>query len=77
MYQVFDLIGRILISAIFIYEAIDSLLFAEKTKMTMAEYGIHWKPDLLLTIAVIFLLIGLAITFVLAAGDFYSLFLLE
>ncbi len=58
MYHVFDLIGRILISAIFIYEAIDSILFAEKTKLTMAEYGIHWKPDLLLTLAIIFLLIG-------------------
>lgn len=58
MYHIFDLIGRILISAIFIFEGIDSILFAEKTKMTMAEYGITWKPDLLLYTSIVALMIG-------------------
>lgn len=58
MYHVFDLIGRILISAIFIFEGIDSILFAEKTKLTMAEYGITWKPDLLLYTSIVALMIG-------------------
>ena len=58
MNQVFDLIGRILISLIFFYEGIDSMLFAEKTKMTMAEYGIFWKPDLLLYGSIAFIMIG-------------------
>jgi putative oxidoreductase len=58
MNNVFDLIGRVLISAIFIYEAIDSILFADKTKATMAEYGITWKPDLLLYLSIIALVIG-------------------
>ena len=53
-----DLIGRILISAIFFFEAIDSILFADKTKATMAEYGILWKPDLLLYTSIIALMIG-------------------
>jgi putative oxidoreductase len=58
MYHIFDLIGRILISAIFIFEATDSIMFAEKTKMTMAEYGITWRPDLLLYTSIVALAIG-------------------
>ncbi len=58
MYHIFDLIGRILISAIFIFEATDSIMFAEKTKMTMAEYGITWRPDLLLYTSIVALVIG-------------------
>ena len=58
MNNVFDLLGRILISAIFFYEGIDSILFAEKTKLTMAEYHITWKPDFLLYSSIVFLMIG-------------------
>ena len=58
MYHIFDLLGRILISAIFIFEAIDSILFADKTKMTMAEYGITWRPDFLLYLSIVALVIG-------------------
>ncbi len=32
MNHIFDLVGRILISAIFFFEAIDSIMFAEKMK---------------------------------------------
>ena len=63
MYHIFDLIGRILISAIFIFEAIDSILFADKTKMTMAEYGITWRPDFLLYLSIVALAIGAIIGF--------------
>lgn len=58
MNPLLDLIGRILISAIFFFEAIDSIMFAEKTKATMAEYGLLWKPDLILYTAIIALMIG-------------------
>lgn len=58
MYNVLDLIGRILISLIFLYEACDSILFAEKTKMTMAEYGVTWNPDLLMYVSIVALVIG-------------------
>jgi len=58
MNNIFDLIGRILISAIFFYEGIDSILFAEKTKLTMADYGITWRPDFLLYSSIVFLMIG-------------------
>ena len=58
MNNIFDLVGRILISAIFFYEGIDSILYAEKTKLTMAEYGITWRPDFLLYSSIVFLMIG-------------------
>ncbi len=58
MYHVFDLVGRLLLSAIFIFEAIDSIMYAEQTKTTMADYGILWKPDLLLYMSIVMLLIG-------------------
>ncbi len=58
MYHIFDLVGRILISAIFIFEAIDSIMFAEKTKMTMIEYGITWNPEFLLYTSIVVLAIG-------------------
>jgi putative oxidoreductase len=58
MNNIFDLLGRILISAIFFYEGIDSILFAEKTKLTMAEYHITWRPEFLLYSSIVFLMIG-------------------
>jgi putative oxidoreductase len=58
MNNVFDLVGRILISAIFFFEGIDSILYAEKTKLTMAEYHITWRPDFLLYSSIVFLMIG-------------------
>jgi putative oxidoreductase len=58
MNNVFDLLGRILISTIFFYEGIDSILYAEKTKLTMAEYGITWQQDVLFYSSIVFLMIG-------------------
>ena len=58
MYHVFDLVGRLLLSAIFIFEAIDSIMYAEQTKTTMADYGILWKPDLLLYLSIVMLVVG-------------------
>jgi putative oxidoreductase len=45
-------------SAIFIFEAVDSIMYAEQTKMTMAQYGILWRQDLLLYLSIIMLTIG-------------------
>ena len=58
MYHLFDLIGRVMLSAIFIFEAIDSIMFAEQTKTTMGDYGIFWKQDLLLYVSITMLIIG-------------------
>ncbi len=58
MKDIVDLIGRILLSFIFIYEAIDSILYFNKTKQTMIDYGLSFQPDLLLIGAIILLLVG-------------------
>ncbi|MEZ5042709.1 MAG: DoxX family protein [Saprospiraceae bacterium] len=53
-----DLIGRILVSIIFLVEAYDSLTYSQQTKNTMAEYGITWQPDLLLVGSIFVLALG-------------------
>ncbi|MBK8699672.1 MAG: DoxX family protein [Saprospiraceae bacterium] len=58
MKDITDLLGRICIALIFVYEALDTTLFFNNTKRTMAEYGITWKPDLLLYIVIVFLVVG-------------------
>ena len=47
-----------MMSAIFVFEAIDSIMYAEQTKKTMSEYGILWKQDLLLYGSITMLIIG-------------------
>lgn len=58
MKDIADLIGRICISAIFLYEAYDSTVYFNSTKRTMIEYGLTWQTELMLITAVICLIIG-------------------
>ena len=58
MKNIADLIARILISGVFIYEAIDSMLFFEQTKVQMSLYHINWQQDLLLIACISLLIIG-------------------
>lgn len=58
MKDIADLIGRILISFIFFYEAYDSIAFFESTKQTMSDYGITWQQDVLLLGAIFILILG-------------------
>lgn len=58
MRDITDLIGRIFLSAIFIFEAIDSMLFLGKTKETMTEHGLTWNQDMLLYGAIFLLVMG-------------------
>lgn len=51
-----DLLARICVSFIFLYEAYDSIVFFKNTKETLTAYGIHWNQDFLL-IGLIFILI--------------------
>ncbi len=53
-----DLIARIFISFIFLYEAYDSIVFFGKTKETMTQYGISWNQDMLLYGLIFILLLG-------------------
>ena len=58
MKDIVDLIGRILLSTIFLYEAIDSIWYFRKTKMIMTSYGITFQQDLLLMGSIFVLLLG-------------------
>ena len=58
MKDIADLIGRIFLATIFLYEAYDSIGFFNRTKSLMTEYGIHWQQDFLLIVSILVLIIG-------------------
>lgn len=58
MKNIFDLLGRVLLSFIFFYEAYDAIDFAPETKQLMTEHGLVWQQDLLLYGAVFCLVLG-------------------
>lgn len=58
MKDILDLMGRIFIALIFLFEAYDSLWYFEDTKAKMTTYGITWNQDLLLVGAITLLLLG-------------------
>lgn len=58
MKDIIDLFGRVMLSFIFIYEAIDSILYFNKTKEMMTAYGLTFQQDMLLFAAIFLLLIG-------------------
>ena len=53
-----DLIGRIALGTLFVYEAYDSIAHVGQTKALMADYGITWNQDFVLWSAVFFLVVG-------------------
>ncbi|MFT5168365.1 MAG: putative oxidoreductase, partial [Saprospiraceae bacterium] len=53
-----DLIARMFISFIFLFEAYDSIKFFKTTKLQMTEYGITWQQDILLMGAIFLLVLG-------------------
>lgn len=70
MKDIVDLIGRILIAAIFLFEAYDTVAHWASTKETLDTYSIFWRQDLLigsagllLTLGGILLLIGYRVGF--------------
>jgi len=58
MKDLYDLIGRIFISFIFLYDAFDSIVYFKETKTTMLEHGLTWQPDLLLYASIFLLVLG-------------------
>ncbi len=54
----FDLIGRILIGLVSIFEALDTIVFFQETKQTLQIYNLDFALNLLLVGSIIFLLIG-------------------
>ena len=58
MKDVLDLLARIFLAIIFLFEAVDSILFYEMTKDKMFQYGLTFYPDILLVFAILFMLCG-------------------
>ncbi|MBR9920925.1 MAG: DoxX family protein [Bacteroidetes bacterium] len=58
MKDIFDLIGRIFMATIFLYEAYDSIFYYQETKEKMTSYGLTWNQDMLLVGAIILLILG-------------------
>jgi len=58
MKDIADLLGRILISFIFLFEAYDSIAFFKANKALMTEYGVTWNQDLLLYGSILLLILG-------------------
>ncbi len=58
MKDILDLIGRILIAGIFVFEGIDSWLYFDNTMQQMIDYGITWNTELLLNGAIFVLITG-------------------
>ncbi len=58
MKDITDLIGRVFLSFIFLFEAYDSLVYFKATKAQMINYGITWQTDLILYAGIFTLILG-------------------
>lgn len=58
MKNIFDLIGRILLGFIFLFEAYDSIFYFAFTKEKMSYFGLTWNQDYLLISAIVLLILG-------------------
>jgi putative oxidoreductase len=76
MKAVLDLIGRIFIAVIFLYDAYDNLMFAKETKRKMIEYGLTWQTDFLFNTASFILVLGGVLVLIGYRSSFGALLLL-
>ncbi|GJM34429.1 MAG: hypothetical protein DHS20C18_34300 [Saprospiraceae bacterium] len=58
MKDIIDLIARVSLAFLFLWEAYDSINFFQSTKALMTEYGITWKQDFLLVMTISMLILG-------------------
>lgn len=58
MKNIADLLGRILLSFIFLYDAYDSIFYFKDTREKLTTYGVTWKQDWLIVGAIIFIVLG-------------------
>jgi len=56
MKDILELIGRIFLASMFLFEAYNGIIYFDQTKQVMLEYGISWQRDIW-AYAIIFLLI--------------------
>ncbi len=58
MKDILDLLGRIIIGSVFIFEAIESIIYFDSTIDTMIEKGITWHPNFFLVFSIFLLIVG-------------------
>ena len=58
MKDIIDLIGRVFLSFIFLFEAYDSLVFFKATRAEMINHGITWQTDFWLYSSIFILILG-------------------
>lgn len=58
MKDIMDLMARIFLSLIFLWEAYDSIKYFKTAKESMTSYGITWRQDLLLGGAIFLMIFG-------------------
>ncbi len=76
MKDLIDLIGRILIAFIFLFEAYDSIAFFKATKAKMLTYGLTWNPEMLLVGGIFLLILGGTLVLIGYRSGFGSILLL-
>ena len=58
MKDIFDLLARLCLATIFLFEAYDSIQYYDHTQQTMTDYGITWRQDVLLVTCIVLLIVG-------------------
>ena len=58
MKDILDLIGRILLAVVFFFEAVDSILYFNKTKEVMSKFGLTFQQDIILIFSIAILILG-------------------
>ncbi len=58
MKDVLDLLARVCLAFIFLYEAYDSIFYFQETKAKMTVYGLTWNQNFLLIAAIFILILG-------------------
>ena len=76
MKDIADLLARIFIATIFIYEVYDTIAYYKQTKVTMSAYGIGSHQDVLLVGILIFLILGSFLVLVGYYSNIGAIFLL-
>ncbi len=76
MKDIYDLIARIFIGGVFIYEALDSFFDYDQTKETMTAYGFNWSQDFFVVASIVFLVIGATMVLIGYYANYGAFFLL-
>ncbi len=76
MKDVVDLIARIFIAFIFLFEAYESIAFPTATKATMTHHGITWNQDMLLYAVIFMLVLGSTLVLIGYRSSFGAILLL-